>query len=301
MKKVVIVGISSLVGSNLAVYLRKHYRVCGTYARYMPYIDNVPTFRLILQKGKPFAEAIMALKPDAVIYCAGLTDQQLCEKNPIEALYLNSEVPSRIAQIVTGYNSRFIYISSSKVFSGERGHYCESDEVDPVGVYGKSKYRAEEALVHYDNTFILRLGTVFGLGGYRQNSMLNRLLNGLWNGKPTALINDEWRSFISADEVAKAIGVLIDASHSKAGTYHMGGESKHSYYTFGLSVAGLLGLPTDLLKPVPGAHFQTAPGLRRGADLSLVSNHFCDIFKHRIPTFEQMLEDIANKLGEGKQ
>ncbi|MCB0405128.1 MAG: sugar nucleotide-binding protein [Bdellovibrionales bacterium] len=269
MKKVLIIGASSCLGSNLATYLRRHYLVYGTYAQHRPRIEDVPCFQMHLDEDTPILGVLKTLRPDTVIYCAGITDTQLCDRDSDLAFALNATFPGTIASAIGRFGSRMIYLSSAKVFSGTKGNYVENDFPDPQDIYGSSKRRGEEILKRYQNVFVLRLPTVFALGSLNQRSMLNRLLRQLWRGEKIACISDETRTFVSGRDLCQAVGLLVDADPIHEGIYHLGSSHSDTYYGFATRLARALGLSTKLISPVSGAHFHGKTVRHRHHDLSL--------------------------------
>lgn len=245
------------MGSNLATYLRRHYLVYGTYAHNRPRIENVPCFQMHLDDETPILGVLKTLKPDTVLYCAGVTDTQLCERDSDLAFALNATYPGTIASALSRFGGRFVYLSSAKVFSGSKGNYVENDFPDPQDIYGSSKRRGEEILKRYENVFILRLPTIFALGSLNQRSMLNRLLRQLWRREQISCISDETRTFVSAHDLCHAIGLLVDADPIHEGIYHLGASHSDTYYGFATRMARIFDIPTKLINPVSGADFHS--------------------------------------------
>lgn len=223
-----------------------------------------------------WTDALEKLKPQTIFYCSAERDEAYCQKNPLEALAVNAEVPAALAAASEKYGSRFVYFSTSKVFSGDKGDYTESDPRDPVGHYGASKARGEELLAGRPNTFILRLGTLYGLGPVPARSLLNSLLKSIWAETPLTLIDDEYRSFHSIDWVMEACLKTLEAPSSQAGLYHLPSPPKESHYDFGIKLSTALGIAPDAITPVSGEEFSRhqPPPARRGQDTSLDGKAF---------------------------
>lgn len=275
MKRVLIVGISSCLGSNLAVYLRRFYQVYGTYGLHRPQVDRIASFRLLLDPSAPLPQAVRTLRPDAIVYAAGLTDPAACERDPKRAFFVNAQAPAILAEAVHLLGGKFVYLSSSKVFPGQSGPYEESHRPSPKDVYGASKRGAEERLERFDKAFILRLGTVFALGGQGQNSMLSRLLRRVLSGEKTPLVSDEKRSFIPGSAVIEAVAACLDATR-KAGVFHVGSPEAITYYEFGRRLANALGRSADLFEPVKGASLHPSGTPHLYPDLSLTGTRLRD-------------------------
>jgi nucleoside-diphosphate-sugar epimerase len=104
----------------------------------------------------------------AVIHAAGKTDVEWCERHPKEAFTANTRSVNVILDVLEGYpNSRFIYLSSGHVFSGNkriyRFEYSEKHRPDPVNMYGQTKFGGETVLglYHKVDSVVVRIGKVY--------------------------------------------------------------------------------------------------------------------------------------------
>ncbi len=306
MKRILIVGASSFAGSNLALFLRKKYRVMGTYFHHRIQINDVLSFRFPLSTETKFKSLIRIARPDVILYCAGERNESKCSQSPIETLFLNAGAPSelfRAAREVCPKIPKFIYFSSSKVFSGVKGHYSEEDIPDGQSSYGRSKLAGEEALSRFENTYILRLGTLFGLGSSGQDSIVNRFLTSLWKKELIPLIHDEYRSFFSVDDLCRAIDLIIESETCPEGIYHLGNPHRESYYDFGLHLAHAFNLQDTGLLKISGKSI-SEHGFRpedRGHDLSLSTDRFSKLFPFHAKETEFSLRLIQYRLRKGTQ
>jgi len=278
MKRILIVGASSFIGANIATALRGRHPIVGTYSRNIPRIDGIQTFRFTLTPGAQISELLEMTHPDVVIYCAAEVSDHLCGENPEQALYVNAEAPYHFARALQDIGKRLIFLSTSKVFSGNQGNYAENDEALPQNLYAKMKLHGEQQLRNFENLFILRLGTIFGVGSATHKSaILNRFLWELWQDKPLSLIADEFRSFLAVSEVARAVEAVIEAPSALAGLYHLSHQERHTYFTFGKELSLVFGLVNAKLNPIPGSAFggeMAASGGARGNDLTLDGSLF---------------------------
>jgi len=303
MKKVLIVGVSSFIGSNLAAMLRDHFRVVGTFHRRRPKLNGVPCFSHAIPSNKPADELLKLVNPDAVIYCPGIAADRDCQQNPLLALHLHAEYPAALAAQMEERKGQFFYLSSSKVFDGENGGYREDDAMNPRTVYGKTKARGEELIQRHAGVFILRLGTIFGMGSYGQNSILNRVWKEIGSGKERHYISDEMRSFYGVEYIGTAIRHLLQLGPEYSGLYHLSHSKKESYYGFAKAIAEAFQLSTSTLVPVTGAVFSSKVGSdeARGKDISLSGTAFERKFGIRCPTLEESLDSIRANLHLGVQ
>lgn len=303
MKRVLIVGASSFIGSNLCVALRAKYRVFGTYSKHKVKVDDAASFHLEIAPHSEMQALVAFLKPDILIYCAGVRDEAQCRKDPMGSLFVNTEAPGIMAAALRPWGGRLIYFSSSKVFSGHRGGYLEEDTPQPASSYGTSKMEAEAVLASYSNVFILRLGTIYGIGALGQDSMFNRILSALWSGAPTSLISDEYRSFVAVEDLIRFVEKVLEASNEDEGIYHVGTSVKETYYDFALATAKVFGFSPNALTPVSGRLY-AGHGFNpeeRGGDLSLDSSQFASRFDVSAHSLEFSLRRIQQKLRRGQQ
>ena len=142
-KTILIVGISSFVGSNLAEFFKKDYRVVGTYHKTPVRVSGIHTIPCDVLKKDEVQFALFTFKPDYTIYCVGLTNLAFCHEAPEYADALNTMGLFNISESCMRYKSQLIYISSAFVFGGENKRYLEMDIPDSLTTYGKTKASAE--------------------------------------------------------------------------------------------------------------------------------------------------------------
>jgi dTDP-4-dehydrorhamnose reductase len=142
-KTILIFGLSSFIGSNLAEFLKKDYKVVGTYNRNPVVIPGVLAIPCdVLQKDQ-VQFACYTTKPDIAIYCVGLSSVKDCSETEELADALNTVGLFNISEICQRYKSQLCYISSGHVFSGEKKKYMESDIPDSNTFYGRTQASAE--------------------------------------------------------------------------------------------------------------------------------------------------------------
>ena len=160
MKKqnILIVGIDSLIGSNLKRKLSKYYNIYGT--SYRREKINKKTFYLNLKKPKINFKGINF---DAVIMCAGKNKLDFSQKNQKESYLINYVGIKKILQIFLKKKTFIVFISSNLVFSGNKQFYKINDIKKPKSMYGIFKFKIENFLKKKNkkNICILRLTKVY--------------------------------------------------------------------------------------------------------------------------------------------
>ncbi len=162
-KTVLIFGLSSFVGSNLAQMLKEEFRVVGTYFKTPVDIPGVTSISVDVLK-KDYVTNITALfKPDITIYAVGLSSLTECQNAPKEADALNSVGAINCCTASERYGAKFILLSSCFVMGGEDQLYREGDMPFPNTAYGNSLSSTEFYIQRSSlNYLILRSSPLYG-------------------------------------------------------------------------------------------------------------------------------------------
>lgn len=83
------------------------------------------------------------VRPDAVLNCVGVVKQREDAKRPLPAIRINSLFPHELAALGADLGAYTIHLSTDCVFSGCKGGYTLQDTPDPVDLYGRSKLLGE--------------------------------------------------------------------------------------------------------------------------------------------------------------
>lgn len=151
MKKVLVLGVSGMLGSMVFDYLSKNtkHEVRGT-ARSLdfPNVDKIKDKISLFDAEKDIVDKKIFLDygPDYIINCVGII-KPYCKDNDeagiIKAIKVNALFPHKLAEISKECGARVIQIATDCVYSGKKGGYLEDDEHDPLDVYGKTKSLGE--------------------------------------------------------------------------------------------------------------------------------------------------------------
>lgn len=143
LKTILIIGVSSFLGSNLAEYLKRDFRIIGTYYKNPVKIKGVLTLPMNIQKKDEVQRVLFSFKPDFTLYCAGMNGIVDCSKNVDRCDSLNTNGLITVSEYCQRYKSQICYLSTCHVFSGEEKKYIEMDMPDANTSYGKSQMAAE--------------------------------------------------------------------------------------------------------------------------------------------------------------
>jgi dTDP-4-dehydrorhamnose reductase len=129
-KKIIIVGASGFIGRRLFDKLNKinKYKVIGTY--FNNHQKDLINYNHRNEKSteKLFWEE----KPDIIIWCSGLKNLSETETCNLKAIKENFLPIKHLHNYLKNFSkTKFIYISTDYVFSGEKGNYKFDDEPSP--------------------------------------------------------------------------------------------------------------------------------------------------------------------------
>ena len=117
-----------------------------------------------ITKAEEVYEYIMIHRPDVVINSAAITDVDKCEEYPDSAFCINAMGAKNIACACRDFSVKMMHISTDYVFDGTKGDaYSESDAVNPINAYGRSKAMGEDLVKTSGAKYmIIRTAWVFG-------------------------------------------------------------------------------------------------------------------------------------------
>jgi dTDP-4-dehydrorhamnose reductase len=223
-----------------------------------------------------------ALKPDLLIHCAALSRTNACEQDPDQAHRTNVEATARLARL--SKNIPFIFLSSGEVFDGKTGWYGETDEPNPINVYGRTKLEAEQAILQNPGHTVVRVVLTAGTSATGDRSFVEDMRRAARAGKNVTLYADEFRCPLPAGVIARAIWELVD--RKQPGLYHLGGSERLSRWEIGETLLPWYPeLKGHLLKGSARNHV----GSPRPTDLSLRCDKIERLLSFRIPGFREWL------------
>jgi dTDP-4-dehydrorhamnose reductase len=218
----------------------------------------------------PDAPARVAAAGDVVLHCAALADGDACERDPESARIQNLGVTEGLSRACAAAGTRFVFVSTDLVFDGEGRHYRPDQEPQPLMVYGREKRAAERAALAAGGagTCVVRVALVSGRGFGPRLTVTEGLVQRLDARLPVRLYEDEWRSPVDADSVARALRALATRP-DLSGVFHLGGPERLTRHELGLRVARAVGAPAEL---VTAGRREGHRGAPRPRDVSLDSS-----------------------------
>lgn len=246
-KSVLIVGGSGFVGTHLALRLRERYKVFATYQSRRMKIAGVSVFPANVSN-RPWLKRLMfAIKPEVVIFAAG-TDGFERNVSSKVAEYIHSHGVAEVCNATELFAPKFVYLSNSYVFNGERGNYRESDVVLPTNAVGKAKIGGENFVrAKTLNHLIIRSSPVFGRGNGHRLSFMDSIRIKLSRNETIELSDETLYSFAPVDGLVEFTERLIE-SGVRNRTIHYGGLTKVTPYEFARRFAKRFGFNEKLIR-----------------------------------------------------
>lgn len=225
-KRVLVTGKTGQLGLSIA-----------KLARYYPQYEFTFVGRdvLDLSQSNNITEYFQSKKYDVIINCAAYTEVDKAESEPELANQINHLAVRQLAKIAKEQGVVLIHISTDYVFNGQNHKpYVETDCVDPINVYGKTKLLGEQAIFDVQpKGVIIRTSWLYSEFG---NNFVKTMLRLGEERNSLNLIFDQVGSPTYAGDLAKAIIDIISSefksSEIVSEVYHYSNEGTCSWYDF---------------------------------------------------------------------
>lgn len=188
-----------------------------------------PNFEVIIGdiRNKKVVES--ALKNmDAIIHLAAIVGYPACDKYPQEAQEVNYKATKQLNEL-RNKNQLLIFASTGSNYGHVKSGICtEETPLAPLTNYGRTKTKAEEAIVSSPNVIIYRYATAFGLSPrLRLDLLINDLTYQALKTKHLVVYEKDYRrTFIHVRDIAKSVLFALENSSKMVGqTYNVGDES----------------------------------------------------------------------------
>ena len=179
---------------------------------------------------------------DLVINAAAYTNVDGCESNVEAADAVNHLGPAHLARACEEHGAKLVQVSTDYVFPGsEEGERVETDPVEPISAYGRTKLAGEEAVKDLcSRYFIVRTAWLYGYKGKNFAKTMIRLAKKF--GK-ISVVADQFGNPTSANDLAYEILKL--ALTQEYGVYHCTNNGTCSWFDFACAMVDLAGIPCE--------------------------------------------------------
>lgn len=200
------------------------------------------------------------INPHVVINTAAYTAVDAAEDDPESADAVNANAPAMLGALCAQRGLRLVHISTDFVFDG-RAHrpYAPAADPAPLGVYGASKWRGEQAVFASGASHaVVRTSWVYSPDGRNFVLTMLRLMR---EQGIVRVVNDQIGSPTSARGLAE-ICWLLALNGDAGGLFHWSDNGAISWYDFACGIheealaLGLLSTPAKI-EPISTDAFPT--------------------------------------------
>lgn len=176
---------------------------------------------------------------DYIINCAAYTNVEKAEEEPKKAYEVNVLAAGYLAEAAREYNAKLIHISTDFVFDGASNiPYKEFDSVNPLSVYGKTKYEGERRIIEYTPVYMI-LRTAWLYSPYGKN-YVKTMLELCKTKEFLNAVQDMIGSPTYALDLAEFIVYIVSNDKlSSSGLYHYTNEGICSRYDLSYAIKSL--------------------------------------------------------------
>ena len=248
---------------------------------------------------------VRRVRPDVILNAAAYTAVDRAESQHDLAMAINATAPRILAEEALPLNALLVHYSTDYVFNGEKEQpWIESDEPNPLNMYGTSKLAGEQAIQQVGGRFLIfRTSWVYGPHG---NNFLFTMLRLGRERDRLSIVDDQFGGPTTSIELANATrtiteGVLagqFGAAQDWPGLYHMTCAGSTTW--FGLakaifaSAASRLHVKPPELAPQATKDYPTPAKRPRNSVLS--NEKLYTRFGVRLASWQSALDDVFEAL-----
>lgn len=200
-------------------------------------------------------EAVLAVRPDAIVNCAAFTAVDAAEADEARATAVNGTAVAKLADAADEAGAVLVQISTDYVFDGRPGRpWREDDPTGPLSAYGRSKLAGEVAAARARQHLIVRTAWLFGQGANFVEAIRKQVAEGK---RELAVVADQLGSpTYAVDLTAAILGLLAGGAR---GIVHAVNGGATTWQGFAAEIVRQLGADvvirpittTELGRPAP--------------------------------------------------
>ena len=226
----------------------KNGQVGGELLRLLPQVAEVAAFghdQLDLSNPTDICRTIREVRPHLIVNAAAYTAVDRAETDETTAQAVNAEAPGIMAEEATKIGAAMVHYSTDYVFDGTKKlPYDEIDSVNPINVYGKTKFAGELA-IRCSNVphLIFRTSWVYAKRG---RNFLLTILRLATEREEIRIVSDQMGAPTCASEVAAATVKILTGMLGRSagdrvlsevsGTYHMTAADQTTWHGFAKAI-----------------------------------------------------------------
>lgn len=230
MHNILVTGSNGQLGNELRLVVGENDKINKYYFTDVDELD--------ITSKKVVYEFIVANNIDIVVNCAAYTNVDKAEDDKERADLINHIGPKNLAEACRDKNGLLIHISTDYVFDGTKNTpYTETDETKPLGVYGETKLRGENAIINSGCDYvIIRTSWLYSSFGHNFLKTMQRLTA---EKETLNVVFDQVGTPTYAGDLANVIYTIIQKNNNtdiRNQLYHFSNEGVCSWYDFAVAI-----------------------------------------------------------------
>jgi dTDP-4-dehydrorhamnose reductase len=234
--KIVIVGSTGQLGTDLMEILRENHEVIGLSHQNIE-VSNYCSCLTLKEH-----------HPEVIINTAAFHRTDQCEDEPEKTFQINAVGPKNIARVSKEIGATAVFISTDYVFDGAKNEpYVEDDAPNPINTYGISKLAGELYTKQSPKHYVMRVASLFGAAGAsgKGGNFVETMITKAKKQETISVVDDQWMSPTYTRDAAKIMKKIIE-SQLPFGTYHATNEGFCTWFQFTKQIFSILNMDPTL-------------------------------------------------------
>ena len=240
-------------------------------------------------------DAVRRIAPGLIVNAAAYTAVDKAEQEADLAMAVNAVAPGILAEEARRLGAPLVHYSTDYVFDGSASRpYRETDAVNPLGVYGRSKLAGEEAIRAVGPAhLILRTAWVYSMHGHNFLLTIQRLAR---ERDELRIVADQRGAPNWAGEIARATAAILAEGGlaENSGLYHLAAAGETTWHGFAEAIIAAMrdaGEEVRATRVVPIATADYPTPARRPAYSVLDCSKLREVFGITLADWRDQLSD----------
>ena len=232
---------------------------------------------------------------DAIVNCAAYTNVDKAESDEAMAELINATAVGNLARAMKEVGGTLFHVSTDYVF-GSEGNTPRTEDMplNPLGVYGRTKLKGEEAILASGcKALIFRTAWLYSEFG---NNFLKTMMRLTAEREQVNVVFDQVGTPTYAGDLALAIFSIIEAGvyEGNEGVYHFSTEGVCSWYDFAVEIAAVAGNTGCRVNPCHSSEFPSP--VTRPSYSVLDKTKIKETFDIDIPHWRESMEYCVKRI-----
>ena len=232
---------------------------------------------------------------DAIVNCAAYTNVDKAESDEAMAELINATAVGNLARAMKEVGGTLFHVSTDYVF-GSEGNTPRTEDMplNPLGVYGRTKLKGEEAILASGcKALIFRTAWLYSEFG---NNFLKTMMRLTAEREQVNVVFDQVGTPTYAGDLALAIFSIIEAGvyEGNEGVYHFSNEGVCSWYDFAVEIAAVAGNTGCRVNPCHSSEFPSP--VTRPSYSVLDKTKIKEAFDIDIPHWRESMEYCVKRI-----